>query len=189
MSAFLDPAELSRALSHALRHDPAAYGLQLDTEGWVALDDVIAALRRARPAWNTLDRAGVSTMLATASKRRHEVEGGRIRAVYGHSTPVKITRAAAPAPRLLYHGTAPALIPTILRDGLKPMGRQQVHLSADRDTARQVGLRKARQPVLLVVDTAQAAAAGILFYPAGDKVWLADEIPGSLLHLEAWKQE
>ena len=27
--------ELSRVLSHALRHDPGRYGLELDPEGWV----------------------------------------------------------------------------------------------------------------------------------------------------------
>ena len=29
--------ELSRVLSHALRHDPGRYGLELDPEGWVGL--------------------------------------------------------------------------------------------------------------------------------------------------------
>ena len=37
--------ELSRVLSHALRHDPGRYGLELDPEGWVGLGEVVAALR------------------------------------------------------------------------------------------------------------------------------------------------
>ena len=40
--------ELSRVLSHALRHDPGRYGLELDPEGWVGLGEVVAALR-SRP--------------------------------------------------------------------------------------------------------------------------------------------
>ena len=31
--------ELSRVLSHALRHDPGCYGLELDPEGWVGLGE------------------------------------------------------------------------------------------------------------------------------------------------------
>ena len=38
-----DLRDLSKLVSHALRHEPAAYGLKLDADGWVALDAFIAA--------------------------------------------------------------------------------------------------------------------------------------------------
>jgi putative RNA 2'-phosphotransferase len=62
------------------------------------------------------------------------------------------------------------------------MGRQYVHLSADRETASSVGLRKGASPVILVVDAATAAAAGITFYEGNDLVWLADYVPAR--HIE-----
>jgi hypothetical protein len=80
-------SDLSRTISHALRHDPAAYGLQLDAEGWAQLDDLIAALRRVKPGWGALDRDDLAQMMAIATKQRHEIVGDRIRAVYGHSVP------------------------------------------------------------------------------------------------------
>ena len=61
------------------------------------------------------------------------------------------------------------------------MERRQVHLSADLDTARQVGTRKAPRPALLVVDAAAASAVGVLFYPGGGPVWLTDAVPGRFL--------
>ena len=75
------------------------------------------------------------------SKQRFAVEGGRIRARYGHSVPLAISYEYAEPPATLYHGTSEANLASILREGLLPMGRQKVHLSADTETARQVGLR------------------------------------------------
>lgn len=178
-----DLPAVSRAIAHALRHDPAAYGLRLDAEGWAPLDALVEALRRVTPAWAALDRDDLARMMAAATKQRYEVAGDRIRAAYGHSVPNKIERAAAQPPALLYHGTAPGAVAAILREGLRPMDRQQVHLSADLDTARQVGTRKAPRPALLVVDAAAADAAGVPFYPGGGPVWLADAVPCQFLRL------
>src|SRR5579883_1696013 len=41
----IDDKELSKTISYALRHDPGAYGLQLDQEGWVRVADLLQALR------------------------------------------------------------------------------------------------------------------------------------------------
>jgi putative RNA 2'-phosphotransferase len=57
------------------------------------------------------------------------------------------------------------------------MSRQYVHLSADQETARQVGLRRDLYPAILKVDAAVASADGIHFYIGNDKVWLSDRIP------------
>ena len=58
-----------------------------------------------------------------------------------------------------------------------PMNRQYVHLSADLETAREVGRRKSRQPVVLVVDAGAAHDDGVRFYHGNQTVWLADGIP------------
>ena len=68
-------------------------------------------------------------MIASADKRRHEVVGDRIRALYGHSLPGKLRRETAKPPAMLFHGTSPEAAEKILREGLKPMRRQYVHLS------------------------------------------------------------
>ena len=57
------------------------------------------------------------------------------------------------------------------------MGRQFVHLSVDRDTARAVGSRKSDLPVILRVDARAAAEAGVAFYAGNKMVWLADFVP------------
>lgn len=168
--------KLSRALSRLLRHRAAEAGLALDPEGWADLEEVLALLRR-RPAWRDLDLERLIAATETGEKRRFEVSGGRIRARYGHSLEQRVELVAAEPPALLYHGTTPGVVERIRAEGLLPMGRQRVHLSLDAATAHTVGRRRAAAPVILVVRAGQAHAAGVLFYPGGDTVWLADEVP------------
>ena len=169
--------QLSRAASHALRHEPWLYELELDAEGWTPAEALLAALRVERPEWSSLDEHDLAEMIAQSEKQRHEVRDGKIRALYGHSVPQRLTREQATPPLALYHGTAPATVIGIKAEGLKPMGRQYVHLSADIATAEQVGRRKAREPVVLTIDAARADTSGVAFYRGNGLVWLADFVP------------
>ena len=168
---------LSRVISHALRHEPARYGLTLDADGFVALDALIAALVRIDAGWQGLTRADFEAMIAAFAKKRHEIAGERIRAIYGHSVPGRLWHEAVSPPAQLFHGTSPEAAESILREGLKPMGRQYVHLSPTREVALEVGRRKSPQPTLLTVSAAEAAAAGIHFYRGNEFIWLADAVP------------
>jgi len=85
-------------------------------------------------------------------------------------------------PAALYHGTARDLAETILREGLKPRGRQYVHLSASVEEAAAVGKRRDPAPTVLVVDSKAAHASGVLFYSSGP-LFLAKEIPAKFLSL------
>ena len=67
-----------------------------------------------------------------------------------------------------------------MREGLKPMGRQYVHLSADQDTAVKVGRRHGK-PVLFAVDAARMAGDGLRFYRSENGVWLTDAVPAQYL--------
>lgn len=77
----------------------------------------------------------------------------------------------------IYHGTSSAAAETIREEGLWSMGRQHVHLSATRRQAREVGRRKAAEPVILEIRAADAHEAGVAFYEGNEQVWLADHVP------------
>ncbi len=173
--------ELSRAISYILRHRPWLYELELDEEGWVPIDALLNALRTTGSLWQTVERADLVTMIEQSSKRRHEIVEDRIRALYGHSIVGRIVRTQATPPTHLYHGTSPAAWESVAVEGLRPMGRQYVHLSFDEATARQVGRRKSPSPVLLVVRAGEAHRAGILFWRGNEAVWLAEHIPPQFL--------
>jgi putative RNA 2'-phosphotransferase len=168
--------ELSKAISYALRHAPWEYELELDEEGWVSLDELLAALK-AEPAFAAVALQHIQETLERADKARHEISGGRIRALYGHSVPGKLRRRRGAPPDVLYHGTVRAALPSIRAKGLRPMKRQYVHLSTDADTARIVGARKGRDVHVLTVRAGRAAAQGVPFYEGNGQVWLADHVP------------
>ena len=60
------------------------------------------------------------------------------------------------------------------------MARRCVHLSDNRADPLEVGRRTHPQPVLLRMNSADAANAGIAFYVGNEKVWLADRVLRSL---------
>ena len=176
-----DYARLSKAVSHALRHEPWLYELELDDEGWVSVTQLVDALRVTRRCWAELNVTDLGEMIERSSKRRHEICAGRIRAIYGHSLPEKLKRTPSRPPAILCHGTSPASIPSIKAQGLQPMKRQYVHLSTDEATAIEVGKRKARQPALLRVRALEAYEAGVPFYEGNDRVWLAEAVPSEFI--------
>jgi putative RNA 2'-phosphotransferase len=173
----IDFVRLSRAVAHALRHEPWLYELELDDEGWTGVDALVAALRRESPAWSELRESDLAEMIQTASKPRYEMAGHQIRALYGHSVPGRLRKTPSAPPEVLYHGTAPSTVLQIKQNGLLPMSRQYVHLSVDSGTAVAVGRRKSRAPVILTVRAHEAWEAGVQFYSGNEKVWLADLIP------------
>lgn len=173
--------ELSRALSHALRHEPWLHELELDAEGWTSLEAVRDALRDSRPEWRNLTSEDIARVVSEAEKKRHEIAGGRIRALYGHSLLGKVVRVEARPPDELFHGTSPEAAQVILATGLSPMGRQYVHLSPAVDVAREVGRRKSASAVMLAIAASEAHSCGVKFYVGNDKVWLADAVPARFI--------
>jgi putative RNA 2'-phosphotransferase len=172
----------SKLLSRVLRHDPGAIGIALDEGGWVPVAELLAALARHG---TRLTREQLDHVVATNNKQRFAVsaDGLRIRASQGHSVAVDLGLAPVAPPAVLYHGTAERSTADIFREGLRPMGRQDVHLSADVETAVRVGSRHGR-PVVLRVDAAGLAAAGQVFRRSDNGVWLTDAVPPAFLARE-----
>ncbi|WP_052890783.1 RNA 2'-phosphotransferase [Thermogemmatispora carboxidivorans] len=183
----VDYRSLSRTIAHALRHQPGRYGLELDEEGWVPVADLLRALRQQRASWRDLREEDLETMMASAGKQRYELRAGKIRALYGHSLPRRLPKPEAIPPEILYHGTVPEALPAIQREGLKPMRRQYVHLSTDTTTARQVGGRRTRRPVVLMVRARAASEQGVRFYRGNDQTWLADAVPPAFIDFPSTK--
>lgn len=172
--------KLSKEVSYALRHAPWEYELELDNEGWVSIDQLIDALKENNH-WKNINEDDLITMIESSDKKRHEIVDGKIRALYGHSIPNKISKTSMEPPEVLYHGTAKRFMVAIKKEGLLPQSRQYVHLAIDKETAIQVGKRRDNNPVLLVVNSRKAYEDGILFYHGNSKVWLANAIPSKYI--------
>ncbi|MFJ3226298.1 RNA 2'-phosphotransferase [Streptomyces sp. NPDC086783] len=173
--------KVSKYLSKHLRHQPERIGLTLAEGGWVEIEELIAA---ATAHGFPFSRAELDHVIATNDKRRFAVEGTRIRASQGHSVEVDLGLPPATPPGYLYHGTVARSLDAIRAEGLRPMNRHDVHLSADRETASRVGARRAR-PVVLSVDAAAMHRDGHVFHVSENGVWLTAAVPPRYLRFPA----
>ncbi|MBI3468412.1 MAG: RNA 2'-phosphotransferase [Planctomycetes bacterium] len=78
---------------------------------------------------------------------------------------------------MLYHGTALERLPSIQQDGLRPMQRQQVHLTSNEKYAQTVAASTGDYPIVLSVQAGDAFRAGVAFHQASCHVWLTDAVP------------
>ena len=180
----MDDIKLGKTISHALRHKPEDYGLVLAEGGWVALDELVAALNRM-PAYAGLTARDIEQLLARAVKKRHEISDGRIRALHGHSAPVENASVPVPPPEALYHATALKYWPAISTEGLKPMRRLYVHLAVQPEGALVVARGKYREVVLLRIEAARAYRDGIRFYSNDpSSIWLSGPVPADYISIE-----
>ena len=175
----IDRTQLSKFLSLVLRHKPDAIGLELDSQGWADIEQLID---KANVAGTNFGRTELLHVVETSDKKRFSIsaDGLRIRAAQGHSVSVELGLSPKEPPPVLFHGTATRFVKAILEQGLKPQARQQVHLSLDKETARRVGQRHGK-PHIFKVDALAMQANGFKFYLADNGVWLTDRVPPEFL--------
>ena len=169
----------SKYLSRHLRHQPERLGLTLEPGGWVRVD---ALLRACSEQGFALSRDDLHEVVERNDKRRFAFDdaGMRIRANQGHTVPIDLALEPARPPATLFHGTSRHNLDSIVRTGLKSMGRHHVHLSEDRGTATRVGARHGK-PVVLRVAARRMVQDGFVFHVTANGVWLVTEVPAAYL--------
>jgi putative RNA 2'-phosphotransferase len=172
---------LSKFMSLVLRHKPETIGLELDANGWAAVDALIAKMQAAGSA---IDIDILNRIVATNQKKRFAFNetGTHIRASQGHSVIIELGYTPQQPPEILFHGTAAHNRDVILAEGLKKGARHHVHLSTSVDTAKQVGGRHGR-PIVFTVLAAAMHNHGFVFYESENGVWLTDSVPAQYLTL------
>lgn len=171
---------VSRYLSYLLRHNPE--DLRMDERGFVSLAEILSKLRRRFPQ---VTGELIREIVEKSERRRFEIKDGRIRALYGHSIPVKLDLREDREVKVLYHGTTREAVHRILRDELKPMRRNWVHLSPTVEIAELIGLRRTSRPAILEIDVEKARRDGLKFYKATEEIYLCREVPPKYIRLLA----
>ncbi len=170
--------EISRFMSFILRHRPDSIGITLDEHGWASVDELIAGIGKTHP----LTMEMLEEIVRTDDKMRYSFNEDKtlIRANQGHSIPVDVELEERTPPKVLYHGTGEKYVESIDSIGLIPKTRLYVHLSADYETAVNVGSRHGK-PIVYKVDTAAMVADGHRFYRSANGVWLTKSVPTKYL--------
>ena len=177
----MDYKKLSKEISYALRHNPQKFGITLDNQGYTETAGLLAAINNKNKYEREITVDDICHIIKTSDKQRFEINGDKIRALYGHSIPMHIEKIPAAPPEILYHGTTKDALNKILKTGLLPMERQYVHLSADTEMAVMVGKRRDPEPAILKIDAAAAYGDGIVFFIGNDNVWLCDKLPAKYI--------
>lgn len=175
--------KLSKKISCVLRHKPESAGLKMDKHGWVSVSELIKAL--------STDMETMEKIVALNDKKRFifSEDKSRIRACQGHSIKVDVELKEAVPPKYLFHGTLLKNRESIEKEGLRPMNRLYVHLSADIDTAWNAAKRRksADGDVIYCIDTEVMIKSGYKFYQAENGVWLTHGVPAK--YLMAYKKQ
>jgi putative RNA 2'-phosphotransferase len=167
--------KLGRFISLILRHHPEAIGIKLDEHGWADVDELIIGINKSR---NKIDMETLERIVRENKKKRYSFNENhtKIRANQGHSVKVDVELKEAVPTDILYHGTAARFLNSIKENGIIKQTRQQVHLSADKETAVSVGKRHGK-PIVLSIDTIKMREDGYKFYISENGVWLCNDIP------------
>lgn len=166
----------SKKLSFLLRHSQEPLYISL-VGGWANVTTILKTLQ--------ISRLELEQIVAEDQKTRYSFDesGTKIRANQGHSIPgVQIAFASPEPPEYLYHGTATRFLDSIMKDGLKPMTRQWVHISPDYETAVKVGARHGK-PIVLRVKAKAFTIEGNELYLSENGVWLAKAVPSVYLEI------
>jgi len=170
--------EVSKELSYILRHHPETYQLEMDDEGYVLISELLNKMH------HKITEEDLYEIVKNDSKGRYLINDHKICALYGHSMKRKIIKKEGCPPDVLYHGTAKRFLASIFENGLLSMKRQYVHLSTDEKTAMEVGERRDKKPVLLVIDAKRAYQEGVKFYLGNKTTWLCDYLPSQYISKE-----
>ena len=164
--------KLSKYLSYLLRHHPEDANLNMDKNGWVAVNELLSNTK------GKFTMELLEEIVNTDNKSRYAFneDKTKIRANQGHSIDgIDLELEEMIPPEILYHGTATRFLNSIMKEGIKSQTRNHVHLSKDLETAITVGLRHG-DAVILKIDTKKMNEDGHKFYLSKNGVWLTNYI-------------
>jgi putative RNA 2'-phosphotransferase len=91
--------KVSRYMSYLLRHNPE--NLKMDSYGFVSLDELVKKIKERFQ----VDEYFILEIVERSDRKRFEIVENKIRALYGHTIPVKLELEEDKVVRVLYHGT------------------------------------------------------------------------------------
>jgi len=160
-------------MSRALRHAPEDYGITLNSDGSVLLQELAEAFN--------VRIDDVLNVVETDAKNRYQlIEGDNdslfIRAVHGHTISVNFEMNIVENPGTVFHGTKVRFLENILAQGLNRGERNHVHMSTNVNTAIQVANRHKGETAILIIDGTALVNSGSKIYLTASEIYLTDTV-------------
>jgi len=172
---------LGRIMAGVLRHFPDKLGVMIDGHGWVDIHEFVNAVGVSRSGFHWLRPFHIEAIVATDAKGRYEIDGGMVRATYGHSIDVNLDDLPQADIDDFYYPVTEEELEIILENGLHPVDRSMVHLSGSIEKALEAGKVRTEDPIILKIDGAAAKDDGIMIYHAGKDVYVTRDIDAKFI--------
>ena len=173
-----DSTRLSRKIALALRHKPELFDLEIDSDGWVLLNEFSKKIG--------ISKSEILEIVDKDEKNRYSIKGNNIRANQGHSIDKVSLRlrelSQDDIPEFLYHGTKINFLNSIKKQGLTKQKRHHVHLSDNKEDALIVANRRKGKNCLLKIDT-KKLLLNYKVYVSENGVYLVEEVPVNLFEI------
>ncbi len=168
--------KLARMIAYMLGRAPGEFGLVPDENGHVKLKEFLKALHEEE-GWRHVRQAQLREVQLTLPEVPFEMTETFIRARDRGHLPAPTLAPAENCPALLYTCIRRKAHPRVAERGISPGAHSRVVLASDREMALRIGRRRDAAPVVLIVETARAGQAGVIFYQTDNILFLADFIP------------
>jgi len=169
-------SSLSRIMAGALRHFPEKLNLMMDGKGWVDISSLIEAIGVGRSGFNWLRAHHIEALVITDPRGRYQIDGGMIRATYGHTIDVNPDDLPIADLDEFYYPVTDEEADIIIEGGLHPTDRKKVHLSGSIEKAIEAGKVRTQNPLILKIDGKKTKKDGLKIYHAGTDVYITDSI-------------
>ena len=175
---------LSRILAGALRHFPDKLGLMMDGKGWVEISSLIEAIGTGRSGFKWLRLHHIEALVDTDPRGRYQIDGGMIRATYGHTIDIDTDDLPVAEIDEFYYPVTEEEADIVVEGGLHPTDRKKVHLSGTKEKAIEAGRVRTENPLILKIDGKKAKENGVKIYHAGKGVYITDSIDAKYISKE-----
>ena len=148
----------------------------MDGKGWVDINELIESIGLGRSGFNWLRIKHIEALVKTDPRGRYQVDGGMIRATYGHTIDVNPDDLPLAENDEFFYPVTEEEADMIIEGGLHPTDRKRVHLSGSVEKAMEAGQVRTDEPLILKIDGKKAKKDGIKIYHAGKDVYITDGI-------------
>ncbi|CAK8692444.1 tRNA 2'-phosphotransferase 1-like [Clavelina lepadiformis] len=192
MASFYGDVAISKELVRILRH--GKYGVKLDTEGFLSVDEVLHLLGRTFQNTSLQD---IQRIVNSDNKKRYELKHvdskWMIKATQGHTVKVTglgLTEITDPNKyKVVAHGTYSRNWSNIQKYGLSRMRRTHIHFAIGLHGDQGVisGMPHSCD-VVIYIDLPLALQGGIKFYESSNKVILSEGDSDGLIYPKYFKK-
>lgn len=171
---------LAKTLTTILTRVPSEYGLFWDPDGTMPWKECYWALQED-PALRFVRESNIRELLLLGHDLPVVLEEGRLRLRDEERSAARYEPAEPP--ERLFAGLRRRQYQAVEKTGLQPGGRAFVPLFEDPDTAERIARRRGTDVLVAGVRAGEAAAGGVVFWKAGNGMYLVDELPPQWMDL------